>query len=134
MIDMSLLFLKDEDELFPMVPSRFVSPRDGTTPDIRAPTPGGWCAVQFTTEPGGKKWYQSKDDSGWDDNIGYGLMTWGSLGVLPGPTDAAAPLIGGAIAKAAGWGARGTAFAIGMVAYGLPLIAIGLGWAMTRLD
>lgn len=130
---MSLLFLEDEDELFPMVSSRFVSPRDGATLDVRAPVPD---ALNFlvTTDEQGKKWYQSKDNTGWDDKIGWTLLSWGSLGLAPGPSDAAAPVIGGAIAARLGWGARGALFATGMIAYGLPLIMIGTGWVITRLD
>lgn len=129
----SLLFLRDQDELFPMVPSRFVSPRDGTTPDVRAPT-ADFPAIQVSTEIDGKKWYQSQDNTGWDDKIGWTLITWGSLGLAPGPTDAAAVAIGGGVARAMGWGARGALFTTGMIAYGIPILALGTGFVLTRLD
>ncbi len=129
----SLLFLNDQDELFPMVPSRFVSPRDGTTPDVRAPA-ADFPAIQVTTEVDDKKWWQSQDNTGWDDKIGWTLITWGTLGLAPGPSDAAAVVVGGGVARALGWGARGALFTTGMIAYGIPLIMIGTGFVLTRLD
>lgn len=86
------------------------------------------------TPPPPKKWYTSKDNEGWDDNVGWFLISAGSLGLAPGPTDAAAAPIGAGIARYFGWGARGAIFATGMMAYGLPLIAIGVGFVLTRLD
>jgi hypothetical protein len=81
-----------------------------------------------------KKWYESRDNTGLDDRAGQTLMAWGSIGLLPGPSDVAAASAGAVVARTLGMGTRAAVFYSAMFAYGIPLIAIGTGFALTRLD
>jgi hypothetical protein len=92
-----------------------------------------WRPSDVNTSPS-KKWYQSDDDTGFDDRAGQALMAAGSLGLLPGPSDAAAFTFGGAVAAARGAGAGAALFYGALFAYGIPILAIGAGFALTRLD
>jgi hypothetical protein len=95
--------------------------------------PGYYRPTDVSLSPS-KKWYQSEDDTGFDDRAGQALMAAGSLGLLPGPSDAAAFTFGGAVAAARGAGAGAAFFYGALFAYGIPILAIGAGFALTRLD
>lgn len=81
-----------------------------------------------------KKWYQSKNNTGFDDRAGQTLMAWGSLGLLPGPSDAAAIASGTTLARVLGMSTRAAVFFSASLAYGIPLVMIGTGFVLTRLD
>lgn len=81
-----------------------------------------------------KKWYQSRDNTGFDDRAGQTLMAWGSLGVLPGPSDAAAGVAGTTLARVLGMGTKAAVFFSLGLAYGIPIVMIGTGFVLTRLD
>jgi hypothetical protein len=81
-----------------------------------------------------KKWYESRDNTGFDDRAGQTLMAWGSLGLLPGPSDVAATAAGATVARVLGMGTKAAVVFSATLAYGIPLIAIGTGFALTRLD